>query len=241
MRIRCTSMFTCFKRGETSRRSNIPCWPMRETRVLLPLAAYDSRTIGFRIKARGLKKKLDERIYQSIEFFEENQIEAPHYFNIKRFTLKKPTFLLKRDTSKIWTKTFNPWIASIMNSNMDVQLILDEYSCAAYVVDYVNKSDPGSGNLYRELTKLSESHPELTQEALVIEMSAQEASWFLLRQPMSHSSRDLIYIPTSWPCELHKSCKSKEQLESLEQHSTDIWTKNIIQKYEERSQELESC
>lgn len=30
-------------------------------------------------------------------------------------------------------------------------------------------------------------------------MSAQEAAWFLLRQPMSKGSREVVYIPTQWP------------------------------------------
>jgi hypothetical protein len=46
--------------------------------------------------------------------------------------------------TQLWTNTFNPWIASFLNSNMDLQIILDEYSYAAYVVEYVNKFNKGT-------------------------------------------------------------------------------------------------
>ena len=39
-----------------------------------------------------------------------------------------------------------------------MQFILDEYSCAAYVVEYVSKSSRGICNVYWELIKLHEEH-----------------------------------------------------------------------------------
>ncbi|GFW38163.1 ATP-dependent DNA helicase [Trichonephila clavipes] len=58
-------------------------------------------------------------------------------------------------------------------------------------------------------------------------MSSQEAAWYLLRQPMSRSSREVSYIPTVWPQERHKLRKRKAVMdeENLDENSTDIWTK----------------
>lgn len=42
------------------------------------------------------------------------------------------------------------------NSNIDIQFILDEYSCA----EYVNKSARGMNNLRRELTTMMQEHPD---------------------------------------------------------------------------------
>ena len=74
-----------------------------------------------------------------------------------------------------------------------------------------------------------------------VEMSAQEAAWYLLRQPMSHSSRSVVYIPTVWTQERQKSRKNKRQmdLEGLDDASTNVWLKGPIQWYEERPAELE--
>lgn len=73
-------------------------------------------------------------------------------------------------------------------------------------------------------------------------MSAQEASWFLLRQPLSKASRDIIFIPTQLPDNRPRNRKSTNQMDSegIDENSTNVWTKNIIEKYEERSSELSS-
>lgn len=119
--------------------------------------------------------------------------------------------------TQIYINTFHPWIASALNSNVDLQIILDPYSCANYVVDYVNKSDRGISHLHRELLKIHEANPEFDQAQLMtavgmkvlrnVEMSAQEAAWYLLRQPMSWASKATIVIPTMWPHERYKYTK----------------------------------
>jgi hypothetical protein len=117
---------------------------------------------------------------------------------------------------------------------MDLQIILDEYSCAAYVVEYVNKSNRGISHLHRELLKLHEDNPEITEDELMkktavkmlnaVEMSAQEAAWCLLRQPMSYGSRDVFYVPTVWPHERQKAKKRYDQMdkEGIDDDSTDV-------------------
>ncbi|XP_062534543.1 uncharacterized protein LOC134203697 [Armigeres subalbatus] len=67
-------------------------------------------------------------------------------------------------------------------------------------------------------------------------MSAQEAAWYLLRQPMSEASRKVEFIATMWPQERIKSKKRNKQMdeEDLDDNSTDVWTLNIIQRYELR-------
>lgn len=135
---------------------------------------------------------------------------------------------------------------------MDIQFILDEYSCAAYVAEYVNKSARGFSSLYRELIKLRDEFPDMDYELCLkelghrtlnnIEMCAQEAAWFLLRLPMSESSRIVTYIPTQHPSERFLSRKKYKQMEEegLGEDSTNIWQQNIIQVYEERPVSLET-
>ncbi|GFS58859.1 uncharacterized protein TNCV_4271461 [Trichonephila clavipes] len=112
--------------------------------------------------------------------------------------------------------------------------ILEEYSCAAYVVEYVNKSNRGISNLHQELIKIQEQNPEKEYVEIMkqlgvkflntVEMSSQETAWYLLRQPMSRSSREVSYIPTVWPQERHKLRKRKAGMdeENLDENSTDI-------------------
>lgn len=133
---------------------------------------------------------------------------------------------------------------------MDLQIVLDEYSCAQYVVEYVNKSNRGISDLHRPVLTLYEQNPEQEYSQLLkqvglkllnsVEMTAQEAAWYLLRQPMSHSSRLVRYIPTVWPQERLKAVKTHSTInqEKLPADSTSIWKKSIMDKYEERPREL---
>lgn len=58
---------------------------------------------------------------------------------------------------------------------------------------------------------------------------------------MSETSRQVVYIPTVWPTERQFCRKRRQQmdLEGIDGDSTDVWTKNIIQRYEERPESLE--
>ncbi|KAH7981899.1 hypothetical protein HPB52_001747 [Rhipicephalus sanguineus] len=56
-----------------------------------------------------------------------------------------------------------------------------------------------------------------------VEMSAQEAAWFLLGQEMSEKSREVVYIPTCYPEERVRVRKTNEELAKICASSTDVW------------------
>lgn len=145
---------------------------MSETRVLLPMSKDDGRRSGFQLKAAKLRKLLEEKHYDTLgEFYIDNNITKAQYLDIIRSTLRRPTLMFKRDFTQIYTNTFNPWIAQTLCSNSDLQFILEEYSCAAYVVEYVNKSNRGISHLHRELMKLHDEHPEKEYLQLLKQLS----------------------------------------------------------------------
>ncbi|GFV00019.1 ATP-dependent DNA helicase [Trichonephila clavipes] len=196
--------FTCTKRGESSCRFGIPYWPMTETRVLLPLPKDDGRKNGLQTRATKLRKLLDEKNYETLgEFLVDNNLTMTHYLDTIRATLRRLTVVFKRDLSEIYTNTFNPWRAAVAQW----------LSCAAYVVEYVNKSNRGISNLHQELIKIQEQNPEKEYVEIMkqlgvkflntVEMSSQKAAWYLLRQPMSRSSRERY---EERPSELEDKC-----------------------------------
>ncbi|XP_062713898.1 uncharacterized protein LOC115261586 [Aedes albopictus] len=240
--------FTCFKKNDNHCRFNIPYWPMDQTRILIPIAADDSRRDQLSRKARKMRDALETKAYDTMEaFLSDCNCTFDGYLDVIRATIRRPTVLFRRCMTELWTNPFNPWIASHLGSNMDLQFILDEYSCAAYVVEYVNKTNRGVSCLQRDLIKLQEEFPDQDYTALLkkisikmlnsVEMSAQEAAWYLLRQPMSEASRATQFIPTMWPHERTKTRKQNKRMEEegITDDSTDIWTQNIVQKYESRS------
>ncbi|GBP70860.1 hypothetical protein EVAR_53524_1 [Eumeta japonica] len=244
--------YTCTKQGETTCRFGIPYWPMPTTRVLIPIPQSDGRRRTLQQKAKELRTSLGEHRYAGMdEFLNANGLTYVSYLDIVRSTLRRPTLVFRRNFDELMTNTFNPYLAGEVNSNIDIQFILDDYSCAEYIVEYVNKSAHGMSNLRRELTTMMQEHPDhdyidqlqaLSNKLLnAFEMSAQEAAWYLLRQPMSETSRHVVYIPTVWPKERQCRRKRRQQLdrEGVDEDSTDIWTKNVIQRYEERPASLE--
>ncbi|CAN8025140.1 unnamed protein product [Ixodes persulcatus] len=126
--------------------------------------------------------------------------------------------------TELWTNTFIPWIVNVLNSSVDLQFIMDGYSCAAYIVGYVNKSNYGVSNLRRQLVQLQADHPELDFVGLMkkvcinmlnsIEMSCQEADWYLLRQPISEASCEVVFVPTMWASNRVKSHKKRERMDA---------------------------
>ncbi|XP_062540963.1 uncharacterized protein LOC134209005 [Armigeres subalbatus] len=238
---------TCYKRNEKRCRFNIPYWPMNEERTLIPLTADDRRRDQLRKRATEMRQTLETKAFDTIdEFLVDCRCTYDDYLDVLRSSIQRPTIFMKRGMNELWTNSFNPWIAQKLRSNMDLQVILDVYSCACYLVDYVNKSNRGISGLHRELILLQEQYPDQDYAALLkkislkmlnsVEMCGQEAAWYLLRLPMSESSRKVEFLPTMWPHERIRSRKKFSQMdeEGIEDTSTDVWTKNIIQKYEER-------
>lgn len=54
--------------------------------------------------------------------------------------------------------SFDPFMFNVLQSNMDLQFIVEEYSCAAYIIDYVNKTDKCISNLQPHIEIINE-HP----------------------------------------------------------------------------------
>lgn len=94
-------------------------------------------------------------------------------------------------------------------------------------------------NLHKAVMQIIEEKPQMDYAAIIrslgvtmlkgVEMSAQEAAWFLLRQPMSEKSREVVYIPTCYPEERVRVRKTNEELANVSAASTDVWKLNIVQ------------
>ncbi|CAH0586945.1 unnamed protein product [Chrysodeixis includens] len=245
--------FTCYKKDEKECRFRIPYWPMEETCVLLPMSEFNKDKKVLQDQAASLRQNLKRcSSYTSIaEFLADFGHTQSTYLDVIRSSLKKPTLFFKRNMNQTHTTTFNPWISGVLCSNMNLQIILNEYSCAAYIVQHIHSPLSSTPSFYQKIIELLKENPErdytgqlkaISYKLLNEEVkTAQEAAWFLLKQPLSETSRKVTYIPTVWVSERQKSRKSRQQMdkEGIHSDSTDVWTKNVIQHYEERPSELE--
>ncbi|CAH2104200.1 unnamed protein product [Euphydryas editha] len=58
-----------------------------------------------------------------------------------------------------------------------------------------------------------------------VEITSQEAAWYLLREPMSKCSTVVTTIPTMWPCDRQRIRKTQKELDAIGvgEDSTNIW------------------
>lgn len=238
--------FTCYKKVIPNKnqqcRFESPFMPARKTMILIPMQKHEEGFTNYSKKYQEIRINLENNDHLDIDdFCNKNNIKSDEeYVQILRAGIKRPKPFLKRLPSEKWYNQFNPFILNKVRSNTDFQFITEEYSCAQYVVEYVNKTNRGISHLQRKIVETMNEHPEfdivgITRKLEVdiinhIEMTSQEAAWFLLREPMSKSLVAVTYIPTVWPQERERIRKTQKELENLEIDSTEIWKENWFDK-----------
>lgn len=241
--------FTCFKNTRANARKcrfEAPFLPIRETTILIPLESENPELKSLKLQYQNIRKNLEDNNYDNFEeFYQANDILSDeHYMNIIRAGINRPRVFIKRQPSEKWRNCFNPFILSVVVSTMDFQFITEEYSCAQYVVDYINITNRGISDLQQKLVDIMNEYPDFdiisaTEKRSVnvlnsVEMSRQEAAWFLLREPMSKASVAVQYIPTYWPQHRERIRKTLKELAQLDDDDTRIWKENWFDKYEKR-------
>lgn len=228
---------------------------MNKTTLILPMQSDDEQLNEYKKLNKKFKMSLIENEFSNLdEFFAANNIHNEQFYvDVISAGIVRPRIFFKRSPSEVFINSFNPFILNVLNSNIDIQFVIDEFSCATYCVEYVNKSDRGISDLQRKIIQLQDSNPEFDFSDIAtklsidllnsVQVSAQEAAGFLLRFPMSHSSVKIEYIKTVWPNERTHVRKPTHQLENpeIEDDSTNIWQENSIEKYEKRPSSLDNA
>ncbi|KAH7949754.1 hypothetical protein HPB49_015135 [Dermacentor silvarum] len=148
---------TCYKRGHTKCRFGAPFMPSESTRIVVPFQPLpplladdagrcDSTTEAERVRRHRLKAKYAE-MHEALEHGEFANLDEflrafdvrsrDEYSEILRAGATRPHVLHARTPADKRVNAFNPWITRVLDSNIDLQIILDHYACAPYVVDYV--------------------------------------------------------------------------------------------------------
>ena len=213
-RHRCTHTCKKGQKGKETCRFNAPFLPLPQTMILEPVPDTMPLTQEKKDKIRDINTKLHEILESeaaaALSFdglLEQLGCSFDDYLLAARSKLKTRKVFVKRLPKNARINPYNKKILIAMRSNMDIQFILDIYSCISYVVDYVNKAHKGTSRLIRQCLKDHErgNHSiktKLNALAKVLynssETSAQEAAWVRLRQPMCISS-DLVEFIHSGP------------------------------------------
>lgn len=234
-------------------RFNIPYPPMNETCILTPSTKEISDPETRKTRLSKYQELLEFlRNYNDTNYDEEPRLEdilqklsiesVDEYKSIIRTAIKRPTVYLKRSIKNRMVSAFNSQLLSLWQSNMDIQFILDVYSCVRYVIEYIGKSQKGISKLMREIVesfKSSSANLTVQQQlsrlgssfAKAQEISAQEAVYTCLGLKQSNTSTGHIWINTSHPDKRTRILKSKAQRKNLDPQSTDIFQGCLIEHY----------
>ncbi|XP_062609537.1 uncharacterized protein LOC134271330 [Saccostrea cucullata] len=176
------------------------------------------------------------------------QYEEAH----KRLT-KKKSVVLQRNVSDLWTNQYNPCLLRCWDANMDIQFVLDPFSCIVYIISYISKSEREMGMVLKQ-TKIEAE--EGNENARIVlkkigsaylnhrEVSAQEAVYRVCNLKMKECSRKVVFVPvgenptrlTKPLAQLKRSRKNEDSVQDDEDED-DIWMTNIVERYTNRPNE----
>ncbi len=241
---------TCKKRGHAVCRFNFPLPPMPRTMILEPLSETELDENFADILKKALERirtlldsiKADETM-TFVEFLEKLDLSEQQYIKAIRLSLKHSTLLLKRSPAEIRINCYNPHLLKAWQANMDIQFVLDPYSCAVYILTYITKGQRGMSKLLRKACEeAKEGNKNIVNKVRhignkflnAVEISAQEAVYLVLQMPLRRSSREFQFINTSDPDERTFLLKSMDKIKELPDNSCDIESDNIIERYQRR-------
>lgn len=231
-------------------RFEAPFMPCKKTLILTPMRNTEVKVDDYRKRYAEIRMRLENEDFVDMDdFYSRNYIDSDEdYCNIIRAGINRPKVFVKREPFEKWHTHFNPFILNVAQSSTDFQFITEEYSCAAYVAEYVNKTNRGVSHLQRKIIQTMNEHPEfdigdVSQSISVnilkrTEITSQEAAWYLLREPISKCSAIIEYIPTVWPIERQPIRKTMKELTDLDDGYTML-KENWFDKYEKRPDHLE--
>lgn len=82
-----------------------------------------------------------DRLLLDLNVTEENYLLAVS------LSLNAATVFFKRNPNELRINNYNAACFSAWRTNMDIQIVLDVYACAVYIVNYISKAQKGMSEL----------------------------------------------------------------------------------------------
>ena len=112
---------------------------------------------------------------------------------------------LDRKPNEMRINLFNGKILLAWKANLDIQIVLEPYGCASYIVGYISKSQRGmSAQLDAAAKEARKVNLDLKKQVRhignvfsnCVEVSYQEAVYLDLKIPLTKCTRDIVFINT---------------------------------------------
>ena len=240
---------TCRRKGKAICRFGFPLPPLPQTRLLYPL---EEDVDQFKKKYSELQRAMNENKDNDVSFAEFLETVAKmtfeDYIKCIRSSLNAPKVFLKRAPNEMRVNLFNVKILLAWKANLDIQIVLEPYGCASYVVGYISKSQRGMSSLLEAAAKEARKENSDIKKQVrhignvfsnSVEVGAQEAIYLALQIPLTKGTREVVYINTCASRERVFLLKPKSVLDELPAESTNIESDNIVQRYSKRPRQLQ--
>ncbi|KAJ8026271.1 hypothetical protein HOLleu_34067 [Holothuria leucospilota] len=240
---------SCRKGGKTC-RFNFPKLPSQRTFISKPDSNEEGTSENSMDKQSA--SKLLQNLWDSVchgtdctytteEIFQQANINQIQLENSVKASIQKETIFYRRQPSSIWVNNYNPTLLQAWNANMDIQYVLDAYSCIMYIVSYISKAEREMGQLLKSAQEEARkgntnAMDELRQLGSVYlnhrEVSVMKSVYRITGMHMKQCSRQVVFIPTdpdSFRLRIPLS-----QLKMKQEDTNGIWLPNLVDKYLER-------
>ncbi|XP_052719793.1 uncharacterized protein LOC128191648 [Crassostrea angulata] len=187
------------------------------------------------------------------QIFEKLGLTQSQYIEAHRRLAKKTSVVLRRNPSELWTNQYNPCLLKCWDANMDIQFVLDPFSCIVYIISYISKSEREMGMVLKQTKIEAEEGNESARTTLKKigsaylnhrEVSAQEAVYRVCNLKMKECSRKVVFVPVgenptrlTKPLSQIKRKRTTKDDDEDEEDDEDIWMTNIVERYENRPNE----
>ena len=118
---------------------------------------------------------------------------------------KRNKVYYKRDCNECWVNPYNRTLIKAWDGNMDIQPVLDTYSCIMYIVSYISKAERELGDLLkRAQDEAKEGNKEPIKQLRELgnvylhhrEVSVMEAVYRVCGMNLKQCSRQVVFVPT---------------------------------------------
>ncbi|CAG2223482.1 unnamed protein product [Mytilus edulis] len=246
---------SCKKKG-TNCRFNFPRPPSVHSFISRPVTENDLTELDIKIskdKLENVWKEIKDSELDDIstdKLLEKAGISQEEFVKCFQYVTSRNTIVLKRKKTECFTNQYNAHLLRAWDANMDIQFVLDVFSCVVYIISYISKSERELGMLLQQ-TKCEAADGNLSAQQTMKkvgsaylhhrEISAQEAVFRVTGLRMKECSRKVEFIPVGDnPCRLSiplqqlkkkVESKSKQQQhdgDEIENHSVEetLWMRN---------------
>ena len=124
---------------------------------------------------------------------------------------------------------------------MTIQFVTGVYTTLTYLTSYLCKPEDTVSELMKKASKETCGKDMDSVVSIFLtkrEVSTHEAIKRVLSLPMRHSNIDVLYVPTDLKTNRTRMLKSQSILEKMHPEDTNVFASNIIDKYDNRSDDL---